>query len=255
VNEREDLQIFARGFFDFICSSITLQHIDPVYAKRYLKEFLRVLAPGGALVFNLPLRPSRLGDRFCYRFFRRRWYNREKKKVWPALIMEMHGISRRKVIKLITRAGGRILQIVNDPASGEKWISLKYFVQKPEYLLKIIPSKIPGSFRSGDMTTIALRIENRGSEALQPESADPNLKVGGKLFPDKPGIKEGAVKEYRAPLPLPLAPGESRDVEMGVEFFDVQKGKYVLLLDMVVEDKYWFNERSCAPLIKKVNIF
>lgn len=60
LNGRDDLSIFEDDSFDFIYSIIVLQHMRPEYMKRYLKEFLRVLAPGGLLVFQLPGEPLKL---------------------------------------------------------------------------------------------------------------------------------------------------------------------------------------------------
>jgi ubiquinone/menaquinone biosynthesis C-methylase UbiE len=54
INDRADLSFFENNCFDFIYSTIVLQHMDPEYSKRYLKEFLRVLTPGGLLVFQIP---------------------------------------------------------------------------------------------------------------------------------------------------------------------------------------------------------
>jgi SAM-dependent methyltransferase len=54
VNQRDDLSIFPDGHFDFILSIIVLQHMEPAFARRYVAEFLRVLAPGGMLVFQQP---------------------------------------------------------------------------------------------------------------------------------------------------------------------------------------------------------
>lgn len=54
VNPRDDLKIFPDNKFDFIYSRIVLQHIPPEATKRYLAEFLRVLKPGGLLMFQLP---------------------------------------------------------------------------------------------------------------------------------------------------------------------------------------------------------
>jgi SAM-dependent methyltransferase len=56
ANDRPDLSIFADGTFDLVVSSLVLQHIDPAIATRYLRELCRVVAPGGALVFQLPAR-------------------------------------------------------------------------------------------------------------------------------------------------------------------------------------------------------
>ena len=53
-NHRTDLHLFGPGHFDFIYSDIVLQHLDQDAARAYVKEFLRLLAPGGVAVFQLP---------------------------------------------------------------------------------------------------------------------------------------------------------------------------------------------------------
>ena len=54
VNDAPDLNIFEDNSFDFVLSWFTLQHIEPEFSKQYVKEFLRILAPGGLLVFQMP---------------------------------------------------------------------------------------------------------------------------------------------------------------------------------------------------------
>jgi SAM-dependent methyltransferase len=54
VNRGNDLALFANNTFDFIYTTLVLQHMSPVHARRYIEEFLRVLAPGGLLVFQIP---------------------------------------------------------------------------------------------------------------------------------------------------------------------------------------------------------
>jgi SAM-dependent methyltransferase len=54
VNARDDLGIFEDGSFDFVYSNITLQHMPARFSLRYIQEFLRVLAPNGAALFQLP---------------------------------------------------------------------------------------------------------------------------------------------------------------------------------------------------------
>jgi SAM-dependent methyltransferase len=53
-NTRPDLAVFADGSFDFVYSRITLQHIAPRYTRAYLREFIRVLAPGGIMSVQIP---------------------------------------------------------------------------------------------------------------------------------------------------------------------------------------------------------
>ena len=48
--------IFDDNSFDFIYSYVVLQHMRPDYALSYLREFVRVLAPGGVMAFQLPCR-------------------------------------------------------------------------------------------------------------------------------------------------------------------------------------------------------
>jgi SAM-dependent methyltransferase len=53
-NQTADLRAFQDGMFDFLVSLIVLQHLPPDIAVGYLREFFRVLAPAGVLVFQLP---------------------------------------------------------------------------------------------------------------------------------------------------------------------------------------------------------
>jgi SAM-dependent methyltransferase len=55
VNSGADLAGLEDAAFDLVLSSIVLQHVPRrVWIKAYLREFVRVLAPGGAIVFTLP---------------------------------------------------------------------------------------------------------------------------------------------------------------------------------------------------------
>jgi len=54
VNDRADLELFGSDSFDFIYSNLVLQHMEPTLSLGYVREFIRVLAPGGVLVFYIP---------------------------------------------------------------------------------------------------------------------------------------------------------------------------------------------------------
>lgn len=49
-----DLGLFPEDTFDFVYSTLVLQHMDPGAAKGYIGEFCRLLAPGGVAVFQVP---------------------------------------------------------------------------------------------------------------------------------------------------------------------------------------------------------
>ena len=71
INESAHLNIFPDNKFDFILSMLTLQHLEVKYAKQYIKEFVRILKPGGLMVFQIPDHPieieRNLFKRFKYR--------------------------------------------------------------------------------------------------------------------------------------------------------------------------------------------
>lgn len=59
LNENNSLALFESGSFDLVYSILVLQHMRPELAKGYIREFARVLAPGGVLVFQLPAERER----------------------------------------------------------------------------------------------------------------------------------------------------------------------------------------------------
>ncbi len=62
LNESSDLRLFPDGAFNFVCSLIVLQHVPQASARDYIREFVRVLAPGGLLVFQIPSEESGAGS-------------------------------------------------------------------------------------------------------------------------------------------------------------------------------------------------
>lgn len=57
LNLETDLRLFPDGAFDLVYSSYVLQHVPPALARGYVREFVRVLAPGGVALFQLPESP------------------------------------------------------------------------------------------------------------------------------------------------------------------------------------------------------
>jgi len=115
-----DLSHFADGSIDMILSWITLQHMRPRYARRYIQEFLRVLAPGGLLVFQYPSQPIGLGVRLAR---------------WQALLskprpMYMNGMDRQQVVELLGRGGARVLDIQQDDQAIPGYHSFCYAVTR-----------------------------------------------------------------------------------------------------------------------------
>lgn len=62
LNKADNLHSCPSASADFVCSHITLQHLRPALAKRYMREFFRIVRPGRHVYFQLPshliLRPD-----------------------------------------------------------------------------------------------------------------------------------------------------------------------------------------------------
>lgn len=118
VNSDPDLRCFAAESFDMVCSIIVLQHLPGVTAiQRYLVEFIRVLRPGGLLVFQLPTTLPRvrllLARRTPYLVLRRAGlpptflYN--QLGLHP---MRMTALATNRVTDFIHQSGGTLLDVV-----------------------------------------------------------------------------------------------------------------------------------------------
>jgi SAM-dependent methyltransferase len=142
VNPHNDLRLFPDDHFDFIYSNIVLQHMEPAYATAYIREFIRVLAPGGVLLFQLPSgvvpRPGPLVKVAVRRIVQaaNRWLPRALQGVYrwlpqgDRLRIEMYAIPRERVVGVITEAGARVVAVTQNAAAGPQWVSLSYCCTK-----------------------------------------------------------------------------------------------------------------------------
>ena len=119
-NPEGDLKGFADRSIDMIYSWITLQHMRPRLARGYMREFLRVLAPGGLLIFQYPGKPVSMRHRLA------RW----KAQFSRPRPMYMNGMDRAAVIELLERAGGRILEVQQDDQAIPGYHSFCYAVTR-----------------------------------------------------------------------------------------------------------------------------
>lgn len=134
VNPHPDLRSFPDQFLEFVYSRIVLQHVpDRPLIKAYISEFLRVLKPGGLLVFQLPghiplrhrLQPrpklyaglKNLGvpSSFLYK----------KLRLAPGV---MNFVPEEEVMDLIVRNRASVLRVIREKVTGGV-ISLTYYIR------------------------------------------------------------------------------------------------------------------------------
>jgi SAM-dependent methyltransferase len=127
VNGDDDLRQFESSSFDLVYSKIVLQHVPPQIARRYVREFVRLLAPGGLALFQLP---SRLRSRSRAYAAMYGFSLAVLRSVGRPRLVEMHGVARSVVERDIAQCGGEVLAVSADGSAGPAWESYLYAVTK-----------------------------------------------------------------------------------------------------------------------------
>jgi SAM-dependent methyltransferase len=128
-NHAPNLELFDDGEFDFVYSSITLQHMSPELGRCYLGEFLRLLSPNGMLVFQMPSHPART-LRGLAKESLPPWllsHLRRRGSLYEPRIA-MHCTPKRQIEDFLTGHGAVLLHVERDRAAGPSWLSYRYYV-------------------------------------------------------------------------------------------------------------------------------
>ena len=116
VNTTPDLKQFETGSFDFVYSSLVLQHLpSAAHVEAYVAEFLRLVGPDGLVVFGIPrhiafpysLQPRRR----AYGLLRRLGVSEEwMLRRTPLTPMRMTVVTEAAVRKLVGERGATVLE-------------------------------------------------------------------------------------------------------------------------------------------------
>jgi SAM-dependent methyltransferase len=133
LNQSDSLRAFGDACFGFVYSNIVLQHIKPRHTRRYICEFLRLLAPGGLAVFQLP--SHRVAE--LQRAGRLAWLPlpiwlrwRKMRQLFDFPRMDVYGIPRDEVTALVRQCGGHVIDVVPDVSAGQSWAGFRYCVER-----------------------------------------------------------------------------------------------------------------------------
>jgi SAM-dependent methyltransferase len=152
LNPAPHLRQFASGAFDVVYCRLVLQHLRPRYVRRYVPELVRLLAPDGVLMFQMPGETDHVDseEAFCrapvtgqglkryaplalVRAYRRLKY---RLIVDYALMdsddprMHMFAMSKEQLTALIGGAGGEVLAICRDQSHGTRGEGFEYWVTR-----------------------------------------------------------------------------------------------------------------------------
>ncbi|MEP6909359.1 MAG: class I SAM-dependent methyltransferase [Actinomycetota bacterium] len=137
VNAAPDLGLFESDSFDFVYSSLVLQHMpSPEVVESYVGEFLRVLRPGGLAVFqmlsHIPLALRLQPRRRVYAFLRTLGLSEQmllmQMKLTPARGL---AVSEAEMRQFVERHGGTLdlVEAYGERAAREHVRSTRYFAR------------------------------------------------------------------------------------------------------------------------------
>lgn len=145
-NTRPDLSLFDDNSLDFVYSSIVLQHMEPQYATGYIREFMRIVRPGGYVVFQIPDRYIGKPEQITFlQKMRNLLAVRTRlqsllstgrlsrpKSAREELVMEMHCVPEEKIRKVVSEQGGELLDVVLTNSTDPDFNGgLKYLSSEP----------------------------------------------------------------------------------------------------------------------------
>jgi SAM-dependent methyltransferase len=124
---------FPDESFSFLYSNIVLQHVPPRFSEQYLREFVRVLAPGGVLVFGV--QDSFAASDISSRMIRVRHILHLRSRIQDALglgqgNMQMHCLPEHVVRRALGSAKVADIQLTNTAAKDFNG-KLVYLQQAP----------------------------------------------------------------------------------------------------------------------------
>ena len=135
VNTSDHLESIDSDSIDLVYTRLVLQHMSPRYIRGYLGEFVRVLAPGGVLLFQLPGEnpiPVTITGGGLKRLLPRPviLLVRAVRQLRQFPRMEVHGLPRSEVEQLLASLGAPVLDVVDDRAHGADTPGYRYCAVK-----------------------------------------------------------------------------------------------------------------------------
>nr|WP_246421888.1 class I SAM-dependent methyltransferase [Nocardiopsis mwathae] len=127
-NDTTDLRAFGDAEFDLLYTDLVLQHLPPELAVGYLREFARVVRPGGAMVIGVPARERRTFKGLVFKYMPWPLIRVAQRAIlrYPAP-MRMHPLPPDRLAAVLAPAGARVVAS-DEYWGGDHWQHLRHFI-------------------------------------------------------------------------------------------------------------------------------
>jgi SAM-dependent methyltransferase len=124
LNDAADLRSVGDRRFDLVYTRIVLQHVaGRAVARAYIEEFLRVLAPGGVAVFQIPVH---IPHRYRLMPIRRLYLAGRALRISPGFLyrrlrlhpIRMQWVPEAEIVDWVRHGGGRVLHVARKTSSA-----------------------------------------------------------------------------------------------------------------------------------------
>ena len=137
VNSSSRLESIESDSIDLVYTLLVLQHMRPRYIREYLAEFVRVLSPGGVLIFQLPTDaafPVIVEGGGLKRMLPVQVISivRAMRRIREFPRMEMYGLARGDVEQLLAGLGAPVVDVRDDRAHVADTPGFRYCAVKLE---------------------------------------------------------------------------------------------------------------------------
>jgi len=131
-NTRPELATIPDASVDLVFTSLVLQHVPPDLAETYLREFGRVIRPGGALVALMPAATRATIKGLVFRYAPHQVVALLQKRVlgYPAP-MRMTTIPTDQMRAILAGAGLVVLGAAEETGYGDHWHFIRYYAVRP----------------------------------------------------------------------------------------------------------------------------
>jgi SAM-dependent methyltransferase len=128
-NDQPDLSQFADDTFDLAYSSLVLQHLTPGLSDGYVRELVRVVRPGGAVVLIVPERHLRTPRGLVYAYAPPSLISWMQQSVfgYPAP-MRMQNVPAGRISSLVKPLGAQLVRSQPRPWPGH-WLMVAHYIR------------------------------------------------------------------------------------------------------------------------------